>query len=911
MTLGSAKSLVPAAVIAAVTLVAAAAGLLTPLDRTASDLRTRVLAGEVDSDVVIVAIDAYSLKRMNRWPWSRSVHARLLERLQTADPRAVFFDVDFSVPSGDAAADAALAEVLQQPRDFPVLLPAFWQEVSAGAQTSRMLTTPLPELQENARTALVNVFPGADGLVRETVHVDRFGSREYRSAGAWLAGAERLKVAAAYPVDFRIDPESFDYVSYVDVLEGRIEPARFRGRTIMVGATALELGDNLPVPVHRAIPGVVLQAMIFETLVRGLPQQLPDALPIALMLTVLLAWGRFAQRGWRAQLAFAIGATLFIGAISLLLHAGLDMLLDPAVPLLATVLALFAGVMRSADRQSLQAMLSTLRLKREQALISGVFQASIDGILVLDGDGRIREANPAAARLFDTRRAALIGRSLRHFVPDLDSDRAAERAERLELRAVTTKGERPVELSLSPVSTDERAMTTVIVRDISERKRQQAVLRHQATHDPLTRLPNRTLLNRLLERLNRDGGRAALFMVDLDGFKSVNDTLGHGVGDDVLRILGKRLRQALPADVRVFRIGGDEFAVLVARHAGEAELRRLAQEVLQRIREPLTVGTTRLELGASVGIALFPAHAHTGVMLMQCADVAMYTAKRGRYGIEIYDPKNDHNTLRNLQMNGALREALAAERLSVVYQPKVRLSDGACVGVEALARWQDPQLGNVSPAEFVPLAERSDLIDMLTRFTLGRAIRDHARWCARGIDVSMSVNLSARHLTDPGIVDHIVSAVAEHGLDPSRLELEITETALMEHPERARAVLAQLTRHGIRLAMDDFGTGFSSLAYLKHLNLNVLKIDRCFVQDLEHSSSDRKIVASTLNMAHSLDMEVVAEGIETAGQRAVLAELGCDVGQGFGLGRPMPAHAFPGWFSERHRARPALRAAAS
>ncbi|MEQ8860475.1 MAG: EAL domain-containing protein [Pseudomonadales bacterium] len=906
------RRVLPGGVIIALTAFASAAGLLAPTERLLDDLRTRALARDAESNVVVVAIDAQSLKALNRWPWSRQVHADLFRRLDAAEPRAVFFDVDFSVPSGDAAADAALAEALARQRDYPVVLPAFWQNVNAGSQMSRVLTEPLPALtaNENTRVGLVNIFPGPDGLVRDAVHQDQFGSRAYRSIGAVLADRRDLDNGIAYPIDFRISPDSFEYVPYSDLLAGQVADGAFRGKTVMVGATAVELGDNVSVPVHRSIPGVTLQATIFETLAGGIPTVLnwPVALAIALLLVLL--WGLFRQRSWRAQMGFAVVSIVVVANLSLYLHGAQDLLLPTAAPLLTVLLCLFTGIVLSADRQTLSALLAAMRLKRQEALISGVFSASIDGIVIIDIDGRIRDSNPAAARLFGVAQDALAGRPIRSLVPKLKLRRETDgslRAERLELRAATSNGPCPVEISLSPATDDPRGLVTVIVRDVSDRHRQQAVLRHQATHDPLTRLPNRTLLNRLLERLPEQGGRAALFMLDLDGFKSVNDTLGHGTGDEVLRVLGKRLRESLPQDVKVFRIGGDEFAVLVSRHASRDELQRLAQQIVQRVRAPVEAAGTQLELDGSIGIALYPNHAKTGVGLLKCADVAMYTAKSGRGSVEFYDADSDHNTLRNLKMTSLLRAALEAERLTLVYQPKVRLRDNVCCGVEALVRWNDPELGFVSPDEFVPLAEGSDLINVLTRFTLRQAIRDHARWCARGIDVTVAVNLSARHLTDSAFVKELMAIVDRHGLDPRRLELEITETALMDDPERARGVLSQFTERGVNLAMDDFGTGFSSLAYLKHLNLHTLKIDRCFIKDLPGSGNDRKIVESTLSMAHSLDMEVVAEGIEEAAQATLLNELGCDIGQGYGFAKPMASEDFVTWFQERAVKRPSLR----
>jgi diguanylate cyclase (GGDEF)-like protein/PAS domain S-box-containing protein len=877
---------------------AAFLNLLAPLDKAVLDAGTGWLERRVDSDVLVITIDARSLRALNRWPWSREVHARLIERLDAAQPRAVFVDVDFSVGSGDPAADAALARALQAPRDYPLILPAFWQNAGAPGAAGRVLTQPLPAFAENTHTGLVNIFPGAGGLVRDIVHRDRFGNRDYHSTGALLAGRTDLPLATALPIDFTISPGSFAYASYVDVLEGAVPAAAVRGKTVLVGASAVELGDNVPVPLHHTLPGVVLQALSYETLRQGVPVTVPwwvTALGLALWLAV---WMLRLERGWRLQLVLCGAGVVTLLGLALLLQGRFGVLLPVGAPLVMIVISLLTGLVATADRQAVLALLARVRLVRQQALISGVLRASIDGILVVDSDGRIRDANPASAALFGIDRQALVGRSLASFLPALARSGGLTPGRR-ELRLTRGDGGCPVELSISPVE-DAGGQLTVIVRDVTERQRQQALLRHQAAHDPLTGLPNRTLLGRMLERLPKQGA-AALFMLDLDGFKQVNDTLGHRAGDEVLRHLGRRLRESLPRDVRVFRIGGDEFAVLINGHQRRERLSALARSIVERVRAPVDCGDNQLELGASIGIALFPTHASDGGGLLQCADVAMYTAKGQRTGVEFYDPAQDHSTVRNLTMTRALRGALAAGSLTLAYQPKIRLNDGVCTGVEALVRWTDPELGVVSPGEFVPLAETCDLIEPLTRFTLERALRDHARWCARGMDLELAVNLSARHLAQPAFADLVLALVDRHGIRPDQLEFEITETALMDDPDRAVRMLSKLTGRGIRLAMDDFGTGFSSLSYLKLLNLHALKIDRCFVQDLTRSASDRAIVAATISMAHGLSLQVVAEGIEEDEQLEALAQMGCDLGQGYGIARPMSADDFVAWQQARPR----------
>lgn len=896
----------PVALALVLSLALSALSLLVPLQRYVSDLRAGLLLHEPHSDVLIVGIDARSLRELNQWPWSRDIHARMLAQLKQADPRAVFVDIDFSVASTTPVADQALADELSGARDHTVILPVFWQDAAIGERGSRVLTRPLPGLAAHAELGLVNVIPEADGLIRSIVHYDQAGPRRYLSAGAQLAGREDFVVGQAYPVDFSLSPTAFDYVSYVDVLNGRVPAEQIKGRTVLVGATAEELGDYVPVPVHRSLPGVTLQALSYTTLRTGVPQPAGTVLTVAILVCLLTLWLGLSQRGWRAQMLTWLLVASAAGVTSLLLARAHNVYFDPVLPVVFASLCAFFSIIAGADRQALAAVLANLKLRREQALISGVFSTSIDGILVVDRQGHIRDANAAASGLLEVPQSSLLEQLLYDFFPQLrpelqetDTDLATGRRE---LKLQTDQGVRTVELAISAVGEAAPGLHTVILRDITERQRQQAMLKHQANHDALTGLANRACLVRHLESL-KAGHRAALYVLDLDSFKQINDTLGHDTGDQVLRALARRLREAMPDNAKVYRIGGDEFAVLYTNpHSDQDDILKLSERLTQQVRAPVQQADTELRLNASTGIALYPQHTPNGAMLLRRADVAMYAAKANRNGAEFYDAAADQNTIRHLQMAGALRRALEQNALHMVYQPKIRLSDGRCCGVEALVRWTDPELGVVSPAEFVPLAEACDLIEPLTQFTMRQALGDFTRWCAGGVDVVLSLNLSARHVFDPDFMRWVLTEISSRGIDPRKIEMEITETAVMQSPEHARGALSLLTSQGIQLAMDDYGTGFSSLAYLKYLNLNTLKIDQCFVRDMLHSEHDRKIIASTLSMAHSLELEVVAEGVESDAHAALLAEMGCGMGQGYGFAQPMPPAEFIDWYKGRHAA---------
>jgi len=897
----SLRSLAPIVAAVAIVFATVAAGVLEPPTLAYRDARSSVLRHASPNDVVIVEIDARSVRALDRWTWSRRIYAALIEKLNAARPRAVLLDVDLSAPSNDPAVDAALAAALGDAH-YPLVLPAF-PRTDGRAASGHALVTPLAQFADYARTGIVGAAPGRDGLVRGLVHSDDFGGVAYRSAVAILAGtgASAFTAGREYPIDYSIAPQSFPRVSYLNVLDGDIEG--LAGKTVFVGATAPELNDTVTVPVYEALPGVVVQALAYATLREGIPVDAPRWIGYLVALLVCFTLPLLREQRPRETLRLALYGTAVVLLVALAFDAIWKVRLGVMPIVCAIIVTALMSAALSADRVQLRALVTRGRARRE-ALISSVLSASIDGIVVFGGDGAIHDTNAAAAKLLGLTPDALRSANVRDLLPDLpsiaslgaphDTTNAATAGNRYESTIGAGDAATPVEISITRVDVGSRTYFTVILRDITERKQQQALLKHQATHDALTGLPNRVLLGRALDALTA-AAPAALFMLDLDGFKDVNDTLGHATGDAVLTILGQRLRSALPEQNLIARIGGDEFAVVVPSYRDVAELHALADIVLDRVRAPVKTAANTIELGASIGIALCPEHGTDGSLLLQRADVAMYAAKRHRTGVEFFDAEVDHGSIRELDLRPALRGAIANGELELVYQPQVRLSDLACVGVEALARWTHPELGLVAPAEFVALAEDANLIAPLTRWTLARALDDHAAWRKVGLDLQLAINLSARHLRDRAFAQELLAEIERKCIDPSCVELEIAETALMSDPEKAMTVLQVLTRAGIRVAMDDFGTGFSSLAYLKYLNLHTLKIDRRFIKDISHNANDFTIVRSTLRMAHGLDLSVVAEGIEEREHYETLRDLGCDIGQGYWISKPMPADQLVAW----------------
>jgi diguanylate cyclase (GGDEF)-like protein len=433
--------------------------------------------------------------------------------------------------------------------------------------------------------------------------------------------------------------------------------------------------------------------------------------------------------------------------------------------------------------------------------------------------------------------------------------------------------------------------------------RQAVISEHQALHDSLTGLPNRTLLGDRCERAlafarERDR-RAALLVMDLDGFKEVNDALGHACGDRLLELVAARLAEAVGSGETIARLGGDEFAVLLPDCSGPAAALTRADALLAALEAPFELEGLRLDVVGSIGVAVHPEHGHDVDALLRHADVAMYAAKREGGGRELYEPARDASSAERLTLMADLRRALRTDELILHYHPKVDLATRRAAGVEALVRWRHPRRGMVPPMDFIPYAEHTGLITPLTERVLELALLQCAAWRAEGLDLSVAVNVSVRNLLDGELPAAVAGLLERAGVPADRLELEITESAVMTDPARAEGVLGALAELGVGLSIDDFGTGYSSLAYLSRLPVDEMKIDRAFVSQMETDGRDLAIVESSIALAGRLGMRVVAEGVETDQQRARLAVAGCDLAQGFLFTRPLAAADLTAWVAAR------------
>ena len=888
-------------------------GQLQPLENAFADQRAQWFLHEVRSDIVIVAIDGASLSELDQWPWPRRHHAALLKQLARASPRSVFIDVDFSSTS-NALDDAVLESALAKPRDFPVYLPMYFQRASSQ-DTSLIVSAPRMRFQRRTERAVVTAEPDRDGLTRRWRTSWIFdGTR----APSIIDPARRLPDDYDVPIDFSIAPASFQTVSYVDVLEGRVPREMFANKMVFVGATSLDLGDLVPVPVHGSLPGVVLQALAAETVTRGAPRALSGWMSTGILalwavIAALMLTGRGGGKWYRnlGVLALSLAA---IGAVSLYAFATRRLMIEAAAPALMLVILFVAATMRSLEQQTWRAVAYALGMRRRDALLKSIVQSSTDCIVCVDEAGIIKTVNPAASRLFGCPAYELVDEPIAKFITLLAGEGAGARLGALhglirECDARTAKGEVfPVEISVSRVRLfsssgvrpESERLYTAIVRDIRERRAQQRRLQHQATHDSLTGLPNRAALLTHLEYALATGPApsAALLMLDLCRFKEVNDTLGHNIGDRVLCEVAQRFANTLGGNGLIARIGGDEFTLVIDRPASDETTTQISQSLADCLRTPIDVAGISIEVGVSIGIARFPQDAGDAQALLRHADVAMYVAKRRGTPYEYYDAAHDENTVRKLAIGGELRSAIAANQLELHFQPQVNLRSGLVESCEALVRWMHPTQGAINPAEFIAIAESTDLIRPLTEWTLSGALSQVRTWRERGVHLRAAVNLSARLLQDTGFPARLRALLETSGVAAASLELEITESAMMLDPARALRVIQEIDRLGVLISIDDFGTGYSSLGYLRDLPVHALKLDKSFVLGMRDNTDDRIIVESTAQMAHALKLELVAEGVETEWDARFLKAAGYDYSQGFLYSRALPADKFLPWVIE-------------
>jgi len=566
-----------------------------------------------------------------------------------------------------------------------------------------------------------------------------------------------------------------------------------------------------------------------------------------------------------------------------------------------------------AIRRTILYAIERKAFEAEAGLHAEVFRTVSEGITITDSNGTILSVNPAFCRITGYSEEEVIGKNPRFLSSGRHSPDFYQAMWSKLLETGSWSGEvwnraksgeiYPEWLSITSVGGRRGAARRYVgvFLDISALKRNEDALIHLAHHDALTGLPNRLLLvdrvEHAIDVARREGGRVALMFLDLDRFKIVNDSLGHMAGDKLLRVVADRLRGTLRRSDTLARLGGDEFVVVVPNVPSTAELVGVTEKIVAALDSPVDLDGHTVTVGASIGVSIFPEDGQDCQTLMKNADTAMYRAKQnGRNTFCFYDSEMNTQALDRLWLEGALRRALVQGEFQLYYQPQIDLQTGAMTGVEALIRWNCPDRGIVAPGMFIPVAEESQLISRIGLWVLEEACRQLVRW-QDGLlaGVKVAINVSGRQFLNRALADCVSDLLQQYGLDPSQIEIELTESTVMAEPERAIEQLQRLRQIGVHVSVDDFGTGYSSLGYLKRLPLNTIKVDRSFVHDIDNQRDNAAIVTAILGLADALNMSIIAEGVETEGEERHLRGAGSITAQGFRYARPMPADQLAAW----------------
>ena len=892
-------------------------GVPRRIDAAVYDLLAQTLKPPPDPRILIVTIDEKSLQSIGRWPWSRRTHAAFLDRLAAAGNTTVALDLLLVERDPDAAADAALADSIRN--HGRVILPV----VPASLVDAPGLTaaTSLPPITQPAVLAHADVDPDADGVVRR-IHLRaglgapslptlglaliqaRAGVADEQNAPSGPADAQAWIRADEVLIPFAGPAGTYARVSYIDVLDGRVPSAQLRGKYIIAGATAAGLGARFATPTTLAsrlpLTGAELHANVLQTLLDGRAIT-AVATPWASAAAMLwLVAGVALLRRPRAHQVLT-GSVILLGLLGLCTWLGAQfghIWVAPAPALLA-----LSAVYPIWSWRQLSWHMGALFRERGQS--QATLELVHDGIITLDGAGRARYLNSAAEAITGRPLAQALGRPLDEItgLKPVDAGNTLPQSSDGDLLQIATHTltapdgtERAVRIARHPLPQD--GGSVVAITDVTANLTLTRQIRFQATHDSLTGLPNRAILadrlGQTLAAARRRRQSAAVLFIDLDGFKKVNDALGHRAGDLMLREVGKRLESRIRAEDTAARWGGDEFVLVLSQLDDEHAAIGLADGVVELLEQPFDLDGQPAFISASIGISLFPRDGDDGDALLLRADTAMYRAKRnGGRGVGVFSHEVGAWNKARLNLENDLRATLQRGPLDVWYQPIVDLHQGRLAHIEALIRWQHPQNGMQTPAQFLALAESSGLIHDIGTATLFTACADAQQLARQGFPVGVSVNVSPQQLSRGELPTWLEEALAASGLPADRLTLEVTENGIVSDSERAAQCIATLRGLGVRIALDDFGTGYSSLSLLRDFPIDILKIDRSFVPNPQHRAGDLTIAHAIIGMARNLDKTVIAEGVETAWQSRALLIGGCHLQQGFLHSPPVPVGDIP------------------
>lgn len=873
--------------------------LVSVVDNRLLEWRMGATALTASGEIVFVAIDPRSLREVGSWPWSRSVHADILDRLVAAGARDVFFDIDFAFPS-DVEGDTQFASALER-AGGATLLATFAQAERIGASSTLSYNLPYAPFREWSWTASVNVDSDRDGLIR-TYPSGLQNDGQFTPSAAILLAGGAIDEGTQFLINYSISPADIPSLSAVDVARGEFQADMVRGRSVIIGAGAIELGDHFAVPLHQVIPGALIHALAAETIILDATISWARADVLAAMLAVLVLWmGRVT---WRSPWRFvSVTGLVVIGveALALVVFQATFVSLPTAFihpALLAHTLLTLAN---SLDFSKLLLSRKDIQIRNSQALLEHLFKESSDGVVIVGPGGETLLHSRSAQAMFGTNEVGDI--SLPTEVVNRALKMQAETGHNLaeaELGTVILPGEngpRHIEYLVSPSSfhdlelgthtTAAKQIAAISARDVTDLKRQEREIAYLSTHDERTgalrRLPFLELFRLRLET----SAPTAVFALKLHGLKAINLTFGRDVSDDVLRGVVERLEKLEMGLSAIARLDGNSFAFFIEGVSNRRDFTSMARSIRATVTKFYDLADVAAQIEASIGyVEVGLENTLSAEQLLSRAEDALDAGTSGSMsGVFAYDPSVAEQRARVRAVERALPGSVERGELYVVYQTQHRLEDGALIGLEALVRWKNPDLGQVFPDEFIPIAESNGFISELGRFVLHKAVQDAT---SLPEEVTMAVNVSSVQFRNGDLLSDVQNALAQSGLPPERLCLELTESVLLTEDNDTMETMQDIAMAGVTWAMDDFGTGFSSMAYLSSLPLEKVKLDRSFTMALHTDPSARVILRSVKALCDGLGIGLLCEGVETDEHRNILMEEGCLEGQGYYYGRPVP-----------------------
>ncbi len=886
------RSLVTIAAVCVLTLIAEYSGLFATWNRYLGDARMAVSPIASEGQFVFVAVDARSLSEVGTWPWSRSVHAAILNNVVNDGAADILLDFDFAFPA-DAEGDRAFKDALDR-TGGSTFLAAFAQEASASSGTSLYYNFPMPSFAERSWPALVNVGTDLEGLVRDYPFGAHLGDTFVSSAGALMAG--QLKGdTPSFEINFSIRPNTIRVVSAIDVLDGHFREGAFAGRSVIVGASAVELSDQLAVPVHGVVPGPLIHAMAAETLMRDIaPRELRAEL-VAVVLSGLLAWLHTGVRRspWLV-LGTSVGGIAAVELFALVLFRN-TVVLVPSAMLYPSLVGF--GLVRLAQALDLSGWLlqkANIESRNTLRLLSRIFDDSSDGIVILNQDGSVLRHSASAVDMFGTDDEGQLRFPDQLAHRDFTNDRAGgapsqiieilreETKKLLEYHATQSVVELPLGHGRKSVT---QTITTLVFRDVTKLKEQEQEIAYLSNYDERTDALRRGTFLAFLGLRLEERRSVVVFAVTLNRFKTINVTLGRDVGDALLKEVVSRIEKSDLQLSAVTRLSGTSFAFYTESGVDDGKEYQLAEAVLDYLSEPYKLSYASAHVGVSVGFsAVVGGSDVTASEALEQAEEAMDEAKQSGKAVARYNHAAWQRQRRAREVERAMEDALTNREFFVMYQPQHRLSDGALVGTEALLRWSSPTLGHVYPDEFIEIAESSGHIVELGKWTLERAAMD-AKTLPDGLTVA--VNVSGIQVMRGDFTKNVLAVLAKVELPAKRVCLELTETVFLASAESIVETMQDLSFAGVTWALDDFGTGFSSMEYLSRMPLKKIKLDKSFTMGLGSEPTARPILHSAAELCRGLGVSLLCEGVETEQQLNILAEEGCNEAQGYYFGKPM------------------------